>query len=161
MDEWKVVLAAMADVKRDAPLQLMQRVMTLDMALKALGAAWNRRAEQQVPEGWLRAVDEAMVCSHLGIAGANDDYESAKKKLNALICWNIAVATDPAVNGGYKLVPTEPTKEMIEQGAMGMASFQENSVWPDSWEPVQVKGMRMDAKKAYHYMLNAAPEVKK
>ena len=47
MDEWKVVLAAMADVKRDAPLQLMQRVMTLDMALKALGAAWNRRAEQQ------------------------------------------------------------------------------------------------------------------
>lgn len=44
MDEWKVVLAAMADVKRDAPLQLMQRVMTLDMALKALGAAWNRRA---------------------------------------------------------------------------------------------------------------------
>lgn len=61
----------------------------------------------QQPEGWIRAVDEAMVCSHLGVAEASDSYEVAKKKLNDLICWNIQVATDPAVNGGWQLVPVD------------------------------------------------------
>ncbi len=61
-----------------------------------------------------------------------------------------------AIPEGMVLVPREPTEAMIEQGAMGMASFQENSVWPDSWEPVQVKGMRHDAKKAWRYMIDAA-----
>jgi len=44
-----------------------------------------------IPAGWLRAVDEAMVCSHLGVADASDSYEVAKKKLNDLICWNVEV----------------------------------------------------------------------
>lgn len=52
----------------------------------------------QQPEGWLRAIDEAMVSSPLGVADASDSYEVAKKKLNDLICWNVQVATDPAVN---------------------------------------------------------------
>jgi hypothetical protein len=63
-----------------------------------------------IAPGWLRAVDEAMVGSHLGVADASDSYEVAKKKLNDLICWNIQVATDPAVNGGMVLVP----KKLIE-----------------------------------------------
>jgi len=63
-----------------------------------------------IPPGWLRAVDEAMVGSHLGVADASDSYEVAKKKLNDLICWNIQVATDPAVNGGMVLVPEEGKK---------------------------------------------------
>ena len=45
---------------------------------------------QQEP-AWLRVIDDAMVCSHLGVADANDDYATAKKKLNDLICWNIQV----------------------------------------------------------------------
>lgn len=57
--------------------------------------------------GWLRAIDDALVISHLDIADPNDDYETAKKKLNALIWWNIDVALDPAVNGGWKMVPAE------------------------------------------------------
>ena len=56
-----------------------------------------------VPAGWLRAVDEAMVSSHLGVADASDSYEVAKKKLNDLICWNVQVAADPTVNGGWQL----------------------------------------------------------
>ena len=54
--------------------------------------------------GWVRAVDEELVVSHLGVADEIDSYETAKHKLNMLIQWNIDVATDPAVNGGYKLV---------------------------------------------------------
>lgn len=45
--------------------------------------------ERRVPDGWLRAMDEAMVGSHLGVADESDSYEVAKKKLNDLICWNI------------------------------------------------------------------------
>jgi len=55
-------------------------------------------------------------------------------------------------------VPKEPTEEMVDKGAQGMASFQEESVWPDSWEPLQVRQMKHDAKKAYRYMLAAAPK---
>ena len=57
--------------------------------------------------GWLTACDEAMICAHLGVANLSDSYESAKAKLNSLIDWNIAVATDPAVNGGFSLQPEQ------------------------------------------------------
>ena len=51
------------------------------------------------PVGWLRAVDEEMVCAHLGVAEAEDSYETAKKKLASLIQWHIAVAMDPSIGG--------------------------------------------------------------
>lgn len=41
-----------------------------------------------VPDGWIRAVDEAMVVHHIGIADRADSYEVAKKKLNALLVIN-------------------------------------------------------------------------
>lgn len=49
--------------------------------------------------GWLIASDEEMVCAHLGVAELSDSFGVAKKKLQSLIDWHIAVATDPAVNG--------------------------------------------------------------
>ena len=55
--------------------------------------------EDALPVGWLRAVDEEMVCAHLGVADAEDSFETAKKKLASLIQWNIAVAMDPSVGG--------------------------------------------------------------
>lgn len=58
-------------------------------------------------KGWLRAVDEELVMCHLGIAGASDTYEEAKRKLGMLIQWHVDVATDPLVNGGYPLVKQE------------------------------------------------------
>lgn len=67
-----------------------------------------------VPKGWLRAVDEEMVAAHLGVADASDDYATAKTKLNTLIAWHIEVATDPAVNGGWKLVPVMPTGAILD-----------------------------------------------
>lgn len=58
-----------------------------------------------VPVGWLHAIDEALVVAHLGVANPADTYEQARKKLDSLIGFHIDVATDPAVNGGWKLVP--------------------------------------------------------
>ena len=66
-----------------------------------------------VPDGWLRAIDEALVTTHIGVANAHDTYEQAKAKLDSLIGFHTDVATDPAVNGGWKLVPIEPTDEML------------------------------------------------
>jgi hypothetical protein len=57
--------------------------------------------------GWMQAVDDAMITTHLGVANVQDSYEVAKDKLQALIQWHIDVATDPCVNGGYKLVKVE------------------------------------------------------
>jgi len=67
-----------------------------------------------VPDGWLRAIDEALVTAHIGVANAHDTYEQAKAKLDNLIKFHVDVAIDPAVNGGYKLMPVEPTKEIYE-----------------------------------------------
>ena len=66
-----------------------------------------------VPDGWLRAIDEALVTAHIGVADENDTYEQAKAKLDSLIGFHTDVATDPAVNGGWKLVPIEPTTDMV------------------------------------------------
>lgn len=75
-------------------------------------AGWSMKlyahpVSADVPEGWLRAIDEALVVTHLGVANAEDSYEDAKRKLDALIGWHCDVVTDPAVNGGWKLVPVE------------------------------------------------------
>lgn len=69
-------------------------------------------SEQQ--SGWLRAIDEALVTHHLGVADQADSYEDAKRKLGELIDWHVAVATDYRVNGGWKLLPVEPTREMLD-----------------------------------------------
>lgn len=50
-------------------------------------------------DGWLRAIDEELVVSHLGVANEEDSYEDARAKLHELILWNISVATDPRING--------------------------------------------------------------
>lgn len=69
-----------------------------------------------IPEGWLRAIDEALIVAHIGMASASDTYEQAKAKLENLIGFHVDVATDPAVNGSWKLVPIEPTIEMLDAG---------------------------------------------
>ena len=100
-----------------------------------------------LPEGWLRAIDEALVVAHIGVANANDTYEQAKAKLDNLIGLHVDVATDPAVNGGWKLVPLEPTYEMLEAGEGALVP-----TYTDT--PVSVP---FDV---YRAMLAAAPEAK-
>ena len=58
----------------------------------------------QIKSCWLRAVDDNMTSSHIGVANASDTYHEARKKLSDLIEWHVQVATDPCVNGGFVLV---------------------------------------------------------
>lgn len=80
----------------------------------ALYLAPGAQPAPSTPEGWLRAIDEALVVAHIGVANASDTYEQAKAKLDNLICFHVDVATDPAVNGGWKLVPIKPTKTFYQ-----------------------------------------------
>lgn len=100
-----------------------------------------------VPDGWLRAIDEALVTAHIGVANAHDTYEQAKAKLDNLIGFHVDVATDPAVNGGWKLMPVEPTQEMLDAGEDTFVSSLSGT--PTS-SPITV----------YRAMLSAAPEAK-
>jgi hypothetical protein len=99
-----------------------------------------------VPEGWLRAIDDALAVAHIGICDANDNYETAKTKLDALLGFHVDVATNPAVNGGYKLVPIDLTDEMIKAGQDSpLAGFEDEDA-PDDYRAV------------WKSMLAAAPE---
>ena len=67
-----------------------------------------------IPEGWFRAIEEALVVAHTGVANADDTYEEARAKLERLIGFHVDVATDPAVNGGWQLVPVNPTETFYQ-----------------------------------------------
>ena len=77
-------------------------------AIEARVTGAQAQPNQSVPEGWLRAIDEALIVTHLGVANSEDTYEQAKAKLDSLIGFHVDEASDPAVNGGWKLVPVEP-----------------------------------------------------
>ena len=49
--------------------------------------------QQTEPVAWLRVIDEAMVTHHLGVADPGDDYETAKRKMNNLLCMAQDIGT--------------------------------------------------------------------
>ena len=104
------------------------------------------------PSGWLRAIDEALVTTHIGVANAHDTYEQAKAKLDSLIGFHVDVATDPAVNGGFKLMPNGwEANLLIVEHAMRMNNWDWNSNTPDD--------LKRSAYKIISNLL-AAPEAK-
>jgi len=56
-----------------------------------------------VSDGWLRAIDEALVVHHVGIANADDDYETARKILNLLLCVAQDIGAHHAAPGGWTI----------------------------------------------------------
>ena len=125
-----------------------------DAAMWAFDEAWREKLPPasgaqpapSIPDGWLRAIDEALVVAHIGVANESDTYEQAKAKLDNLIGFHVDIATDPAVNGGWKLVPIEPTEEMLR-------------AMTDPF--IAINGDNRTAfESAYKAMLAAAPEAK-
>lgn len=92
---------------------------------------------QQISDEWKQAIDYELVT----FGTTADSYSSPKEAINVLIDCNVSLATDPKVNGGYMLLPIEPTDKMLGAALRhidGMASMPS----------------------AYKAMLEAAPEVK-
>lgn len=84
---------------------------------------------------WLRAIDNELVSTHLGVVEPSDTYENAKKKINDLLCWHIDTATDPLVNGGKKLYPIKTIEKLIEcleRAYWVLSSMEQN--YGDLWQ---------------------------
>lgn len=62
---------------------------------------------------WIQVIDNALVCSHLGIAHVAEDYNTAERKLDELINLEVEIACDPAVNGGKMLLNREQVKSLL------------------------------------------------
>ena len=60
--------------------------------------------ERELP--WLRAIDEAMIVHHIGVADPADDYETAKRKVNNLLCHAQDI-------GAYFAKQAEPEQELV------------------------------------------------
>ena len=92
-------------------------------------------APAAVPDGWMRAIDEAMVIAHLGTADAGDDYETAKLKLNTLLVHEQSI-------GAYFAAPAAPSvppgwREAVQRLVMG---FEHVSGIARQWEPDHSSG---------------------
>jgi chromosome segregation ATPase len=101
----------------DSRYWMSERLWTFPDGKYPLYALPGAQTAPSVPDGWLRAIDEALVTARIGVANAHDTYEQAKAKLDNLIGFFVDVATDPAVNGGWKLMPAVSTYEMDIAGA--------------------------------------------
>lgn len=68
-----------------------------------------------VSEGWIRAIDEALVCHHIDVANADDSYAIAKDKLNKLLCVVQDIGAYFAKQEPARAVPgkCEPVAEVL------------------------------------------------
>jgi hypothetical protein len=112
-----------------------------------------------VPDGWLRAIDESLVVANIGVANPDDTYEQAKAKLDNLIGFHVDVATDPAVNGGWKLVPRPPTPGMMRGAHRLVAAARRVLASADSQGLIRLDESG-DVASELRSALEAAPEAK-
>ena len=103
---------------------------------------------EQVRCSYAQAAGEALIVANLGVDDSADSFEQANKKLMSLIDWNIQVATDPAVNGGFKLVPIEPQGRQQFNAAFNLCS---------EFGDVFVRANKSFAIAVYREMVKAAP----
>ena len=52
---------------------------------------------------WRKAVDHCLVVNCIGTTDGCETVHDALGKLAELIKWEVQIATDPVVNGGYEL----------------------------------------------------------
>ena len=73
-------------------LMFLQRDEAVEIIIKLQDQrAELRKLLQNLRCTWLRAIDEELVNTHLGIASETDTYEVAKQKLSSLFSWHISV----------------------------------------------------------------------
>jgi hypothetical protein len=90
-----------------------------------------------------RVLDEALVVRF--ILSAENEHNPTKA-LQDIIGWEVQVATDPAVNGGFALVPqqqAEPTDEQLEAMVEAYEGYQSPA---DQGLAQQMEGMRLALK---------------
>ena len=92
--------------------------------------------EAPTGECWIRVIDEAMVGAHLGVADMADDYGTAKKKLNDLICWSVEIDREsarhaPAAQPDWSLL--EATQESLREHMAMVKELRAKLAQQDTW----------------------------
>src|SRR5690606_17960828 len=86
-------------------------------------AALTAAQQQGQANPWHLAVDHERVTAHAGIGAEGVTREEAAKQLGELIDWHVKVATDPAVNGGFRLMPMQQGGgEVVAWGVFGKSA---------------------------------------
>ena len=62
------------------------------------------------PDPWREAIDNALICTHIGTV---DSFPTADQALEALIDWHITVALDPTVSAS--------AQALVDRGAAAVA----------------------------------------
>ena len=87
-----------------------------------------------------------MSCNHLNdcsrCGGIVDDLEEMVESLEAKV---------NRLSKGFSN-HFQPTPSMIEEGAKRLLRWQDDSVWPDSWEPLQIVCAKNDAERVWRGM---------
>ena len=82
----------------------------LQAALRRLTVA----VEGTHPDPWREAIDNALICTHIGTV---DSFPTADQALDALIDWHVAVALDPEVSSAAQALvdrgATQPQAEPV------------------------------------------------
>lgn len=108
------------------------------------------------PEGWLLVPREPTDKMLRAACGDKDEHPVIKHLTSEersgwgvmpLAHWRAMLAAAP---------PIEPTPEMIDAGAQRLASFGDESVWPDSWSALELASMRNLAERVIRSALLAA-----
>ena len=99
-------------------------------------AAWDAANKTNV---WKRALDNELVLWGK-LTPEEATFKEAMDTLRTLLLITQSLATDPLVNGGYVLVPVEPTEAMINAG------------WLECNDPIPV------VTDVYNAMIKAAQE---
>ena len=63
----------------------------------------NKSMTEDTEDIWRTAVDHLLIINWIGTTDGVKTVEGALEKLAELIEWEIKIATDPKVNGGYEL----------------------------------------------------------
>jgi hypothetical protein len=121
-------LMALAYKIRDARTYEWDASEAVEVGNTLRAALTEALAQPHIDCGWVTAADQEMIGAHLGVANLSDSHKSATAKLRQLIDWHIAVATDPAVNGGLSLQPVREREELLLREMRYIASISNGQV---------------------------------
>lgn len=63
----------------------------------------SSRMTEDTSDIWRKAVDYCLIVNCIGTTDGCETVHDAIGKLATLIAWEVKIATDPKVNGGYEL----------------------------------------------------------
>lgn len=86
---------------------------TIQLPQAAFDAAVAAAVAQERRQ-WITAIDEAMVCSHIGVFNDGDDPRAA---LNKVLAWHQVIALDPAVSSDARALQDRARAEERERCA--------------------------------------------